>query len=112
MPPERNNVMTRIRMTGMIAMVLFLTSSFSLPAYACWMCKKSPNGWAFCRDGYSSGYTACKGVVVDGFSGETGCDFDEKLVCGISDGCPGCEPIVVISSKPCSWTDRTASALL
>jgi hypothetical protein len=104
--------MTRFRRLLVLVVVLSILNSFSSPAFACWICKKSPNGWGFCRDGYASGYTSCKDVVVDEFSGRTGCEFDERTICGISDGCPGCEPTVVISSLPCSWTDRAASALL
>lgn len=59
-------------------------------------------------------FITCKEIVVDEFSGRTGCQINDWGTCGagLGDGCLGCEPEVIISSAPCSWTDRPASSLL
>ena len=107
--------MTRFRRLLLLAVMLLLTSSFSSPAEACWLCQFSPNHWGFCRTGYLRGHSGCTDYVADPWSGRTSCKIDdlEWGACGAGIGdCLGCEPTVIISNMPCSWTDRTASSLL
>ena len=42
-------------------------------AYACLICKKSPNGWGFCRYYSYAGGDWCEDYVADPFNGTTWC---------------------------------------
>jgi hypothetical protein len=61
-------------------MIRSLVVSFSLvsmlvatPVIGCWLCKRTPSGWGFCRPDYNWGYNDCTDTVKDAFNGTTTC---------------------------------------
>lgn len=75
----------RKRILFVSAMVLTLSMALITPdVSACWYCRQSPNGWGFCRGGIDRGYEYCYEIVVDEFSGKTGC-VTEGTNCGVRD---------------------------
>jgi hypothetical protein len=76
-----------MRKRVLFASTIVLTLSMALitpDVSACWYCRQSPNGWGLCRGGIDRGYEYCTEIVVDEFSGKTGCDLQGKD-CGIRD---------------------------
>jgi len=43
------------------------------PVFACPDCRYSPDGWGFCRYYQIVGFNSCQDIVIDSFSGKTGC---------------------------------------
>lgn len=107
----------RTRLLALMAGLLIATS-IPTDAFACWICKKSPNYYGFCRGGYSRGHGDCTEYVADPWTGRTDCLINDWATCGsgLADGCPGgccdCEPVEPASNRPCSWTDREARLLV
>lgn len=60
---------------GLVLCLLVLVLP-ALDADACPFCKKSPNGWGFCRYYNHVGYDWCEGYVADEFSGRTWCHVE------------------------------------
>ena len=111
------------RRSPVFAMLIGLLIALSVPteAFACWICKKSPNYWGFCRSGYSRGHGDCTEYVADPWTGRTDCQISEWGTCGplLGDGTcdpdeEGCEiqPEHRAANRPCSWTDLSATALV
>ncbi len=106
----------------MTVAALVIASSIPTEAFACWVCKYSPNYWGFCRGGYSRGHGDCIDIVEDAWSGRTDCQINQWGTCGRNIGecapddegcCPGCEVYEAASAnQPCTWTDRSASTLV
>lgn len=77
------------------ALVLIVAILAAIPAAgSCLECRESPNGWGNCRPADSDGYTHCQRIVIDQFSGKTGCDTWETCV-AVGDG----------GFDDCWWTD-------
>lgn len=98
------------------SLVVILVAGFPMSAFACWLCKYSPNYWGFCRSGFSRGHGDCTEFVEDPWSGRTDCRIMDWGTCGAGLGDGGeciedCEEYQW-ASLPCSWTDRAAMTLV
>ena len=80
----------------MIAMVAGVLAIGASSAFACAICKASPDGaYAFCRWGYDRGWNQCTGTIRNQFTGATDCDLEE----------PSC------GTQACYWTDSDGSCI-
>jgi hypothetical protein len=113
--------MKNLRWVVLAVIATVIVNGSSSDALACWLCKQSPNAWGFCRTGYDRGHGDCAEVVIDPFSGRTGCDINAWGSCGagLGDGGGGeCEDVCgpeypqYYAALPATWTDRPAVNLV
>jgi hypothetical protein len=89
-----------------LAVILVAESINPAAAFACWVCKRSPTGWGFCRAGYLRGHSDCAEKVVDPFNGTTDCEIVSWGTCGTSaEGDEPGEILYPVSDSPCRWAD-------
>lgn len=109
--------MKTVRRLLILGLILMFTGAPT--SFGCWLCKRSPNGWGFCRTGYNWGHSDCSEYVADPWSGRTDCEISSQDWgnCGYGigeepctgSGCPGLE---YASQRPCVWTDRPTLSLI
>lgn len=109
------------RKSRFVVLILALIIAVSVPieAFACWICKKSPNYWGFCRSGYTRGHGDCEDYVADPWTGRTDCRISDWGTCGRNIACDiGDEDCEIqpeermAVNQPCTWTDRAVNALV
>src|SRR5688500_11446861 len=97
----------RVRLS-VVMLALVIASSVPSNAFACWICKKSPNYWGFCRSGYLRGHGDCRDYVADPWTGRTNCEIKDWGTCGIGMTEGDLVEEREAANRPCVWTDREA----
>ena len=104
------------RLILILVIAALVMTSVPTEAFACWYCKKSPNGWGFCRSGYMAGWGDCYEYVADAWSGRTDCNYWGECGRGVVECGPENNYCVEeqdwAASTPCHWTDRDPSELV
>ena len=97
------------RFTRALVVIFSLAVLAVSPAFACENCRYSPDGWGFCRYYQIVGFDSCTDIVIDPFSGKTGCQTTgSELSCDWRQGSPS--PVAGIGSD-CEFHDALGNCM-